>query len=79
MNYLNKFTGQLLETVNLPVENVTSACFGGENYESLFVTTMSHELDQSVIKDQPDAGKIFQITNDRDNSFKGFQNFFFKN
>ena len=54
------------------MNNVTSLIFGNENYNTLYVTTTSVELDQSEVKGQPDAGKLFAITSEKDNSFKGF-------
>jgi sugar lactone lactonase YvrE len=72
------FLGKLAEKIDLPVRNVTSVAFGGKNYNSLYVTTTSVELDQTgVVGDGADAGKVLEITNPRENSFKGFQEHFF--
>lgn len=71
-------TGKLVEKVEIPVSNVTSVCFGGSNYESLYVTTASVGLDRSPIQGESGAGKLFQIRNEKDNTFKGFQHYFFQ-
>ncbi|OXA54747.1 Regucalcin [Folsomia candida] len=70
-------TGTLLDTITLPTTNVTSLCFGGPNYDSMYVTTTSINLDLTTVQGEPDAGKLFRILNPRDNSFKGVQESFF--
>lgn len=70
-------TGKLLDTIPIPVKNTTSVAFGGKSYETLYVTTTSIELNSTPVVGEPDAGKVFQITNFQDNSFKGFQEHFF--
>jgi len=53
--------GRLLETVRLPVDRVTSCAFGGPDYETLFITTAWHGLDDAQRAAQPHAGSIFAI------------------
>ncbi|OXA56284.1 regucalcin [Folsomia candida] len=67
--------GKLLEKIGVPVHNTTSVAFGGTNYDRLYVTTTSIELDKSLV-DEPDTGKIFEISCPGDSSFKGFQECF---
>ena len=39
--------GALLAKVEVPVECVTSCCFGGENWDELYITTSSRDLDEA--------------------------------
>ena len=50
--------GRLLDTVNLPVANVTSCAFGGPRRDQLFVTTA---VDAERATTEPEAGFIFRI------------------
>lgn len=47
-------TGELLETIELPVDEVTSCTFGGPNLDHLFVTTASTNMSED-----PRAGCVF--------------------
>jgi sugar lactone lactonase YvrE len=53
--------GQLIQTVELPVQRVTSCTFGGPDLRQLFITTARHGLDQAALKDQPLAGALFVL------------------
>lgn len=55
-------TSKLLQTVTLPVTLVTSAVWGGENWETLYVTTSRHGLTDEDLALQPLAGSTFRIT-----------------
>ena len=52
--------GALLAKVEVPVECVTSCCFGGENWDELYITTSSRDLDEAGRVDQPLAGGVFR-------------------
>jgi len=52
-------TGELLARVKLPVECVTSCCFGGPDYRTLYITTASRDLDEAGHREQPQAGGLF--------------------
>jgi sugar lactone lactonase YvrE len=54
-------SGRLLETVDLPVERVTSCTFGGPQLATLFITTASHGLQPDALVDQPLAGGLFAV------------------
>jgi sugar lactone lactonase YvrE len=75
----NLFPGQLLSQVKIPASMTTSMCFGGERQSALYVTTCSVDYDanNTPIVGEPDAGKIFSVTCPQDNSFKGFNHYFF--
>jgi sugar lactone lactonase YvrE len=53
--------GQLLLTVELPVDRPTSCAFGGPGEASLFVTTARVGLDERTLRRQPHAGRVFRI------------------
>ena len=46
--------------VEVPVECVTSCCFGGENWDELYITTSSRDLDDAGRVAQPLAGGLFR-------------------
>ena len=50
--------GALLAKVHVPVECVTSCCFGGENWDELYITTSSRALDDGGRAEQPLAGGV---------------------
>jgi D-xylonolactonase len=53
--------GKLLMRVTLPVSNVTSATFGGDLLDTLFITTARQGLTASDLAKQPLAGSIFHV------------------
>ena len=52
-------TGARLAKIEVPVEAVTSCCFGGDACGELFITTASRDLDAAGRARQPLAGSIF--------------------
>ncbi len=56
-------TGKPLQQIELPVANVTSCTFGGDDLNDLYITTASKGLSDEDIKQQPDAGKLFVVKN----------------
>lgn len=51
--------GKILATISLPVPNVSSCCFGGKNYDTLFITTAKKGLSQEELAKYPQSGAIF--------------------
>ena len=51
--------GRLLETVPLPVANVTKLAFGGADLRTAFVTSARKGLDGAALEAQPQAGGLF--------------------
>jgi sugar lactone lactonase YvrE len=51
--------GELRRVVDVPADNVTSCCFGGEDGRSLYNTTASVELPAERHSTQPLAGSVF--------------------
>lgn len=55
-------TGKVLQSLEFPVTKVTSCCFGGPNYNDLYVTSVYHDLSETELKAQPLAGHVFKVT-----------------
>lgn len=51
--------GDVLETIELPVANVTSCTFGGPDMTTLYITTAAEDLTKEEMLEQPLAGGIF--------------------
>ena len=56
-------TGNILQHIELPVANVTSCTFGGENLNDLYITTASKNMSEDALQQQPHAGKLFVVKN----------------
>ena len=54
-------TGEVLQTVELPTQLVTSCCFGGPNLDQLFITTAWVDLSPAEREAQPLAGAVFTL------------------
>lgn len=54
-------TGDILDRVKLPVTQVTSCTFGGEDGRTLFITSARGGLSDEELTAQPHAGSIFQV------------------
>ncbi|KAM6446378.1 regucalcin isoform 2-T5 [Liasis olivaceus] len=55
-------TGKRIQTVKLPVDKTTSCSFGGYDYSELYVSSACQGMDESSLRQQPQAGGIFKIT-----------------
>lgn len=55
----NPYTGELLAKVELPVPNVTSCVFGGEDMETLYITTARAGLSEEELELYPLSGSVF--------------------
>lgn len=53
--------GSLDLRVSLPTDCVTCACLGGENFDTLFVTTGRKDLSEKEREEQPTAGGLFAV------------------
>ena len=51
--------GELERVLDVPADNVTACCFGGEDGRSLYITTASVELPAERHSTQPLAGSVF--------------------
>jgi sugar lactone lactonase YvrE len=52
-----------LRTLPIPVDRPTSCAFGGPARGTLFITTARHGLDETALRRQPDAGRVFRAEN----------------
>lgn len=53
--------GDELETIELPVANVTSVTFGGDNLATLFVASARENLTEEQLREHPLSGAVFAI------------------
>lgn len=61
--HFNPKTGEKLGEISLPVECITSVCFGGSDYTDLYVTcAQNHALDADARTSTPEAGSLFKVT-----------------
>ena len=51
--------GDFLQSISLPVPNITSCTFGGKDYKTLYMTTARHTMTAEEIKQFPLAGSLF--------------------
>jgi sugar lactone lactonase YvrE len=56
----NPRTGELLQTIRLPVARVTSCAFGGPELDLLFLTSARDKLSEEQLAAQPLAGGLFR-------------------
>ncbi|MDX5482837.1 MAG: SMP-30/gluconolactonase/LRE family protein [Hymenobacteraceae bacterium] len=54
-------TGQMLQKVEVPATNVTSCAFGGENLDTLYITTGREWLSEEVLEKYPHSGGLFKV------------------
>ncbi len=52
-------TGECLERIELPVSQVTSCCFGGDDLDELYITSASVGLSEEQLRQEPLAGSLF--------------------
>ncbi|HVM87974.1 MAG TPA: SMP-30/gluconolactonase/LRE family protein [Puia sp.] len=55
----NPHDGKLLEILEVPVPNVSSCAFVGENLDHLLITTARQDLDEEYLKKYPGSGDVF--------------------
>jgi sugar lactone lactonase YvrE len=53
--------GRVMAIVDLPVSQVTSCVFGGENLDDLYVTSARGGLSPEQLREQPHAGGLFRL------------------
>lgn len=54
-------SGTMMTKIEVPAHNVTSCAFGGENFETLYITTASLDMTEEEHKKYPLAGSLFQV------------------
>jgi len=53
--------GEILDTYKVPAHNVTSVAFGGDQLETLFITTATNDMSEEEKQQYPDAGSVFSF------------------
>jgi sugar lactone lactonase YvrE len=71
----NPRTGKLISKIEVPAYHVTSCAFGGEELDTLYITTASIEVSPEQKIQYPLAGCLFQVKP----GVKGVKPFFYKN
>lgn len=56
-------SGTLIQTIPLPVPNVTNCCFAGHDLDQLLVTTARENLSKDELEKYPQSGDVFLIKN----------------
>lgn len=57
----NPHNGEMMRRIELPAPHVTSCAFGGENLETLYMTTARQGLDSDQLEQYPLSGGLFMI------------------
>jgi sugar lactone lactonase YvrE len=70
----NPGTGNQILSILLPVSNVTSLTFGGDDFSDIYITSATASLNEEQVKQQPLAGSIFLI---KQSGFRGLKTFEF--
>ena len=55
-------TGKKLAQVDVPSRQITSCCFGGPDYSTLYVTSAFHNLPDTELEKYPKSGSVFAVT-----------------
>lgn len=55
----NPYTGELLKQIQVPAPNVASCAFGGENLDTLYITTARAGLTPEQLEEYPLSGSLF--------------------
>ena len=67
--------GRVDDIIELPVENITSCTFGGQDLQTLYITSARWGMSKEDIENKPQAGGLFSIDLDTkgiaDNTFGG--------
>ena len=54
-------SGQQIDSIELPVTQVTACAFGGDHLDELYITTAALGLDDTALAQQPLAGSLFKV------------------
>lgn len=55
----NPVTGEAMDKIELPVPQVSSCAFGGENLDHLFITTARENMSEEELEKYPLSGNVF--------------------
>jgi len=56
--------GKIASIIPMPIQRPTSCCFGGEDYNVLYITSAACELSPEELIQGPDAGSLFALETD---------------
>jgi len=71
--HFDPLTGKLISKIEVPAHNVTACAFGGENLDTLYITTARIDMTAEELIKYPDAGSVFMAVP----GVKGVQSTFF--
>ena len=54
-------TREMVDQIKVPAKRITSCCFGGPNYEWLFVTSACYRIETAEREEFPHSGGIFVV------------------
>ncbi len=54
-------TGEVLQSIEMPVSRATACAFGGKDLDSLYITSAAVDLSEAQLKQEPLAGGLFVI------------------
>jgi sugar lactone lactonase YvrE len=54
-------SGKIDRSIAMPVANPTCCCFGGRDFDTLYITSASQNLSVSSLEKQPLAGSVFAV------------------
>ncbi len=57
----NPETGEMIGKVEVPAREVTSVAFGGDELETLYITTVSEWVDKETLAKYPHSGGLFAV------------------
>lgn len=69
----NPNTGELLQTIEVPAHNISSCAFGGENLDTLYLTSARLDTNEEELKSKPQSGGLFKVVP----GVKGVKSYFF--
>ncbi len=58
----NPNNGEILQEISVPAPQVTSCCFGGPNFDTLYITSARGGLTASELEKFPKSGGLFSFT-----------------
>lgn len=54
-------SGELKKTIDMPIQKPTSLCIGGNDMQTLFITSARYQLNESELAKQTQAGAVFAL------------------
>lgn len=68
--------GEKIDSIKLPVSQVTSLCFGGKQFDEMYITSARRGLTEEQLMIEPLAGATFQV---RNSGYRGLPFYRFRN